>query len=419
MPPEPDILTLPNKQVDLEAIAAACAAPVQKLITDFKAEAAKGEEERDENLLAKIASQVDEKLLAWQQEHEKAERKYSVPGSEGGDDGRRKGQKFSIAKMGLAIARKDWDRHAPFEKEVCGAVLKALSTDVDTAGGYLVPEEQMTTLIELLRAETVALEMGATQITASKPFPIKIPKLTADTTATWINEAASIPVSQPTFGQISLTPRKLAARVILSSEVIEHSAPTADAIVNESIAAQIGLGLDYAVLRGTGMAQPLGILSLASNTTNWSTGTAPKWYERLIDTLNQLDLDNALRGKLGFVMHPTQRYNIQVDSGHRGAAGDDAGSDPTVAHRLLTEAPINMLVGYPFKTTTQLAATGSSLIFGNWADVLVARWSNLVIRASDTTSDAFETDQVHIRGILRADTNVRHGESFCVMTNCP
>tara|TARA_R110002033_G_scaffold34843_1_gene72736 strand:- start:583 stop:900 length:318 start_codon:yes stop_codon:yes gene_type:complete len=77
------------------------------------------------------------------------------------------------------------------------------------------------------------------------------------------------------------------------------------------------------------------------------------------------------------------------------------------------------LLGFKFRTTTSMTAptTGpvastKSVLFGNWDDVMVARWGGLRLLASDTSDDAFSKDQTHIRATMRCDVALRHPESF-------
>ena len=59
-----------------------------------------------------------------------------------------------------------------------------------------------------------------------------------------------------------------------------------------------------------------------------------------------------------------------------------------------------------------MVSPANALLFGNWDDILVAMWGGLRLKASDTSDDAFSKDQTHIRALLRADTALRHPESF-------
>ena len=53
-----------------------------------------------------------------------------------------------------------------------------------------------------------------------------------------------------------------------------------------------------------------------------------------------------------------------------------------------------------------------SMLFGNFDDVMIARWGGMRLLASDTSDDAFSKDQTHIRATMRVDVAVRHAESF-------
>lgn len=408
----------PNKHDELDALVERFSGPIEGMFDEFRGEQDKRMDERDTALMERLSKQIEEGVAKFQAEWEKADRKYQAPGHEDGDDGRRKGQHFSIARMCRAVASKDWTL-APFEKEVVTEIHKVMSTDVDTAGGYLVPEVQATTIIDLLRAQTVVIELGATEYTGGRPFPYRIPKLTADSVATWIDENQTIPESTPTIGQVTLSPRKLASLVKLSSETVMHSTPVADQVVTNSIAMQMALALDLAALNGTGNGQPIGVVSLAGNSVDFSAGTDPQLYFGLVKMIREQSVDNAFFGSVGWAAHPDVIFKVQTGAGDKGSSG----SDPEVARRLLTEKSIDNLIGHPYRTTTQLTApTGTatgSLILGNWADLIIGRWSALAIRASDTAGGSFEADQLFIRGILHADINVQRANSFCIDTNFP
>ena len=85
------------------------------------------------------------------------------------------------------------------------------------------------------------------------------------------------------------------------------------------------------------------------------------------------------------------------------------------------------LVGYPYRATNLLETTGgkTSIIFGNWNDLVIGEQGALEIETSreGTWTDdagnlvsAFENDQTLIRAINNVDTGLRHDESFAVAT---
>lgn len=416
---------LPNKHEDLDAIARKYAGTIETLLSDYKREADRSATERDEQLLARVEDKIRKQHEQWTEEVKQLDRRYAMPvGAEDGDDGRRKGNKFSISKVAVAVGIKNWDV-APFEKEVITTYHKALSTDVDSLGGFLIPEEHSSQVIDLLRAQVVATELGATEITGGRPMPMLWPKLTGDVAAAWVSENGTIADSNATFGQIALKPRKLASRVKLSTEITAHSAPQADQLVMQSMAKQFALAVDRAAMRGTGNSQPNGIVNLAAASVDFTTGTAPNIYFNLVSMMRAIAVANAesnAGGKYGWALHPDVVYKAMISAGDKASSG----SDPQVARTLLTDGAPSNFLGRPYRTTTQLvqptgtpATGGVSLIYADWTELYIGRWSSLAIRASDTASDAFENDQVHVRGILRCDVQVAHNESFAIGIKFP
>ena len=88
-----------------------------------------------------------------------------------------------------------------------------------------------------------------------------------------------------------------------------------------------------------------------------------------------------------------------------------------ISNQVVAEGAATSILGYPFYTSTSLTAPSgatvtNSMCFGNWNDVMVARWGGLRLAASTDGDNAFSLDQTHIRATLRADVAVRHAASF-------
>ena len=339
----------------------------------------------------------------------KEERRGHLPGVEVAK-GEEKGA-FKMSRAIRAIARRSFD-DAPYEKEVFDNMRsKAMEQGTPSAGGFIVPEEAITNIIEKLKANVVAYELGAMDLAATG-VPLVIPRLATSVAGNWIaSEGTTITATDQVFEQVSMSPKTVAGRVVLSNLLLETSQPTADRIIEEDLASQLGLALDLGVLSGTGSAgQPTGITvaaSVGSFSTSMTAAVAPT-YGELLDAIDDLAVANALKGSLGWACHPTAMSQIRqmlnpanMDIDRRSVGG---GPDP-------------MLLGYKFATTTQLptpVANSKSIIFGNWADLMIARWGGMRLLASDQSDDAFSKDQTHIRATMRLDVGIRHPESFTV-----
>ena len=341
------------------------------------------------------------------------ERRAHLPGVEIAKGNER--DAFSLSRACRALARKDFN-DAPYEAEVFAEMKsKAMSQGTDTAGGYIVPEEAITQVIEKLKAQVVAYDLGARDM-ACNGVPVTIPKLSTAATGYWVSENATITSSDLGFEQINMTPKTVAGRVILSNLLLETSQPAADQIIEQDLAQQLGLAVDLGVLNGSsggGAGEPVGIIQtsgVGSFSTSMDGSTAPTVSE-LMDAMDDLSTANALRGKLGWAMHPLALSKC------RQILEDGGGTYIPVAPVNTTSSFTDSLFGYPVRTSTQLptvAANSASIIFGNFDDVIIARWGGMRLLASDTSDDAFSKDQTHIRATMRVDVAVRHPESFTV-----
>lgn len=341
-------------------------------------------------------------------------RSMSLPGVVAADESQAR-ESFSMARACRALARKDF-ADAPYEREVFSEMKeKAMSQGTDTAGGYIVPEEAITQVIEKLKANVIAYDLGARDMPCTG-VPVSIPKLTTAATGYWVNENSTITSSDLGFEQINMTPKTVAGRVILSNLLLETSTPTADSIIEQDLAQQLGLAVDLGVLNGGaggGAGEPTGIMQTAGAgtfTTSLTTGAAPTVGE-LMEAITDLDTANALRGRLGWAMHPLALSKCRQIEENGG------GTYVPVTAVNTSSGFADTLFGYPVRTSTQMVApTGGgdtrSMLFGNFDDVMIARWGGMRLLASDTSDDAFSKDQTHIRATMRVDVAVRHAESF-------
>jgi len=341
-------------------------------------------------------------------------RSMSLPGVVAADESQSR-ESFSMARACRALARKDFN-DAPYEREVFSEMKeKAMSQGTDTAGGYIVPEEAITQVIEKLKANVIAYDLGARDMPCTG-VPVSIPKLTTAATGYWVNENSTITSSDLGFEQINMTPKTVAGRVILSNLLLETSTPTADSIIEQDLAQQLGLAVDLGVLNGGaggGAGEPTGIMQTAGvgTFTTALTTAAPPTVDELMEAITDLDSANALRGRLGWAMHPIALSKCRLMEENGGAAYVPITSVNTSAGFADT------LFGYPVRTSTQMTAPGvgtdsRSMLFGNFDDVMIARWGGMRLLASDTSDDAFSKDQTHIRATMRLDVAVRHAESF-------
>jgi HK97 family phage major capsid protein len=100
--------------------------------------------------------------------------------------------------------------------------IKALNEGVNEQGGSLVPQEFDAVLIRLIERYGVFRQF--TRISPMASDLKSVPRRTGGVTANWVGEGKTITASNPTFDNIQLVAKKLAALTVMSSEITEDSA---------------------------------------------------------------------------------------------------------------------------------------------------------------------------------------------------
>ena len=369
---------------------------------------------------------LEDQLKAVTEKHAELEKSIAdrawanVPGVNEGKDK----DKFSLIKTINAITTKTW-ANAGYEKEVIDAAMqKNQNARTDTAGGYLIPTQAIQDVIELLRNNLVVQTLGATMMNDLTGIPVEIPKQTSASSAFWVDEDATITDSQIALGQVQLNPKGLASMVKLSNRLLALSQPSAEALVRADMAQQLAEALDLAALRGTGIGgQPIGIANTPGISTvdfNQTTAVAgyhsnPGW-EQMYDMEGALADLNALRGNVGFAMHPNMKRNLS-----KVRAGNTTVQDGAFVMNPVSDAQLTQMLGYPFATTTQIPLTLGSgdkteCYMANWSDLIIGHWVGMTLLASQEAGTAFATNQTWVRMITDVDVAVRRPESFVLGT---
>lgn len=328
--------------------------------------------------------------------------------------------------------RKDPERAAYLAKSIYGdermeREFKALAATMPSTGGYLIPEIYLDEIIELLYAKTVIFELGARKVPMANGN-LNIPKMTSGARATWGGEQRKIAKTQPAFGNVKLSAKRLEAIVPQTRELLMSTNYSADAIFASDLTRRMELGLDWGGLFGKGGEfQPLGVM----NTNGILTIDA--------GTLNNTDLASA-GGKI------TADFPVYVRSQVLAKNVDDLAlgwafnsmlegylmnlKTTTGAYIYRDEMNTGKLLGFNYKVSNQIPTeTGNktSMFFGNWADLLIGEQLGLetytTLDGSWTDEDgvqhnAFEENLSATRALMYVDTAVRHAESFAYIKNC-
>lgn len=137
-------------------------------------------------------------------------------------------------------------------------VSDVLSEGVDANGGYLVPEEYDSRLIDTLTEENIMRKLGHTINTSGEH---KINIAATKPAAAWIDEGGALSFGDATFAQINLDAHKLHVAVKVTEELLYDNAFGLESYIIEQFGKALSNAEEDAFLNGDGKGKPLGIFA--------------------------------------------------------------------------------------------------------------------------------------------------------------
>lgn len=157
--------------------------------------------------------------------------------------------------------------------------LRALQSDSDTAGGFMVASEQFVDQLIQAVDDAVFIRQRATKFRVATAQSLGAPSLAADPAdADWTAEILTgSEDSTMSFGKRELTPNPLAKRAKVSNKLLRQM-PRVDALVIARLAYKFAISQEKAFMTGSGANQPLGIFTASNDgiptTRDVTTGNA-------------------------------------------------------------------------------------------------------------------------------------------------
>ena len=137
-------------------------------------------------------------------------------------------------------------------------IRNVLSEGIDTDGGYLVPEEYDSRLIEGLEEENIFRRLGTT-ITTSGERKINIAG--SKPAVAWIDEGEALTFGDAKFDQINLDAHKLHVAVKVTEELLYDNAFGLENYLIRAFSRALANAEEDAFLNGDGTGKPLGIFA--------------------------------------------------------------------------------------------------------------------------------------------------------------
>lgn len=280
---------------------------------------------------------------------------------------------------------------------------KALSINVDPAGGYTVGGVLAREWIDALRAEMVLTRAGARTVPMDSKT-LTLAKVTADPTISWHNESAAVSDSDPTFGAVTLNARTVVGLVRLSLELSQDSA-NIEEILQRSLVSATAHAIDSAGLSGVAgnAAAPSGIFELTGRNRVTSVG-APTTWDWVVDGLYELLLDDVPADRIGaLIAHPAVWKKMRKLK--TGITSDNSSLVPPAEVAALPKL---------WTTAAPLDGSSADAVLGDWSNLLLGVRQDVQVRV---LTEAFMGSNLQIAVLVyaRCDFAATRAQSFVTM----
>lgn len=198
------------------------------------------------------------------------------------------------------------------------------------ASGILPPE--YSELITLpITAQALAFNPTLATVVSTGSTEFHIPILKEDAGASWVAEGAEISADDPTLGELTVTPTKVAGLTIVSKELADDSSENAQTLVGEGLARSIISQVDTAFLGNLAAPAPKGLASLLNVTA--ITGTLDN-----LDVFSEAVSAAEVAGAniTGWIVHPNDALEIAKLKDQTGSNRNLLEDSRTIAGRPVT-----------------------------------------------------------------------------------
>ncbi|HSH86882.1 MAG TPA: phage major capsid protein [Methylophilus sp.] len=251
-------------------------------------------------------------------------------------------------------------------------IQNTMSTTTGSEGGYTVPSEIASTVIETLK-DFGAMRRNATKLVTSDGRPLSYP--TSDGTAEEgeiVAENTSATDADIVFGTVGLNCFKFGSKVItIPIELLQDTNVDVLSLINTRVRDRIGRIQNRLFTVGTGTGQPNGIVTASTVGKTGTTGqTVTVTYDDLVDLVDSIDIAYHEAGSaLKFMLSQTSR---RVARKIKDTAGRPIWT-PSYDLGMSARTP-DLLLGYELEINNNMPAPGAnnkSIGFGDISKYII------------------------------------------------
>ena len=299
--------------------------------------------------------------------------------------------------------------------------VKDMTEGTDSEGGFLVPEEWRPNLIQML--ETYGVARRECTILPMSREELVMPKLTNGVQTYWIGEGKTIPNTQPSFGELRLVAKKLAALVPMTSELLADTAIEIANLLLTLFAQAIAKEEDRVVFTGdvSGASDPFdGVMAdpdvAAYTLASGSTSFANIDFDDMTDIIASVTPTVSAGAK--WYMHRTV-FNLLRKQHSLTYDGTSKSSDNSYIFSSPNGSDPGMIWSYPYELVETMPSVSDDavatpfMIFGNMKHYYIADRQKLSIARSEHVG--FAQDKIYLRVIQREAMAAAVPEAFTVV----
>ena len=385
---------------------------------------------------AKAAFEKADRQVKRAEEVEASRAAAAQPEPGAGDEGQRgaapaqvkeKGLKFGAMLRTLAAAGGNvHTARAIAAENGQSGLFAAQNLSSGAAGGFLVPEDVSTEVIELLRPASVVTAM------APRIVPMPDGNMTQNRRASGANfgygdEGADAPVTGYSYGQMKLSAKKMSGIVPISNDLMRSASTAVDRMVRDDAIADAAQIQDRYFLRGAGTEfAPKGLRYQLVGTpaagTNILTMTASPGLQKVTSDLGRLELAlaNANVPYTGAHWITSPRIamfltNLRDGNGNLAFPEMQGGQLRRKPVHVTTEIPSNL--GSGGDESELMLVHPMHVVVGEHMGITIAMSDQAPYRDSNgVMQSAFTRDETLMRMIMQHDIGLRHLPAVAVLT---
>jgi HK97 family phage major capsid protein len=271
-------------------------------------------------------------------------------------------------------------------------------------------------IVDVLLPQTVLAQLGVTRFDGLTGN-LDLPTASTQPSAGWNTENGTATEKSPAFSKITFSPKRLAAFISVSNQLLRQSSNSIDAYVRQYLINAMAIELEKVAIKGGGTNEPVGIIGnsntnvvyaggATSNSTN-ANGIAAIWKD-VVNLMKSVESNNGM-GQ-AYITNPLVKAALQTTA--RQSSG--------VEGNFILQSGANELNGYAMRSSTLVpsdlskgsSSTLSALIFGDFSKLGIASWGGMELTVDPYSGATAGLTNLVLNAYL--DVNLLQPKAFAV-----